>query len=144
MTRAQRLTLMAGLVLLAVMALLFPSAYSLNLLTQTVVAILICLSYQVLLNQGGLLSFGHAIFTGLGAYVVVHGLNARFGAGLDQWWFVSLLPLMAGAVAAAVGFMLGLTASAVSARETAKEIRIVCRPSIGSKSRPVLNATPVS
>ena len=111
MTRAQRLTLMAGLVLLAVMPLLFPSAYSLNLLTQTVVAILICLSYQVLLSQGGLLSFGHAIFTGLGAYVVVHGLNARFGAGLDQWWFVILLPLMAGAVAAAVGFMLGWLAT---------------------------------
>ena len=111
MTRTQRLPWIAGLVVLVLMPLLFPSAYGLNLLTQAVVAILICLSYQVLLSQGGLLSFGHAIFTGLGAYAVIHGLNARFGAGLDQWWFVLLLPLIAGTVAAATGFILGWLAT---------------------------------
>ena len=111
MTRTRRLPWIAGLVVLVLMPLLFPSAYGLNLLTQAVVAILICLSYQVLLSQGGLLSFGHAIFTGLGAYAVIHGLNARFGAGLDQWWFVLLLPLIAGTVAAATGFILGWLAT---------------------------------
>lgn len=99
-------------VILPLLPLTFSSAYSLNLLTQTVVAILICLSYQVLLSQGGLLSFGHAIFTGLGAYAMIHGLNARFEMALDRWWFIVLLPMIAGLVTAAVGLVLGWLATA--------------------------------
>ena len=35
----------------------------------------ICLSYNTLLAQGGLLSFGHAVYSGLGSFLAVHAMN---------------------------------------------------------------------
>ena len=37
------------------------------MLSQMGIAIVACLSYNMLLGQGGMLSFGHAVYTGLGA-----------------------------------------------------------------------------
>jgi branched-chain amino acid transport system permease protein len=37
---------------------------------------LLCLSYNLLLGQGGMLSFGHAVYSGMGSYVAIHALNA--------------------------------------------------------------------
>ena len=48
----------------------------LGLLSQIGIALVACLSYQLLLGEGGLLSFGHAIHTGLGAYAAMHALHA--------------------------------------------------------------------
>ena len=33
------------------------------------------LSYNMLLGQTGMLSFGHAVYSGLGAFFAVHALN---------------------------------------------------------------------
>ena len=44
------------------------------MLTQIGVAIVACLSYNMLLGQGGMLSFGHAVYTGLGSFVAVHAM----------------------------------------------------------------------
>jgi branched-chain amino acid transport system permease protein len=38
----------------------------LTVLSQMGIAIIACLSYNMLLGQGGMLSFGHAVYTGLG------------------------------------------------------------------------------
>lgn len=71
------------------------SPYAHSLLAQMGIAILACLSYNVLLGQGGMLSFGHAVYTGLGAYMAMHALQA---VSAGQWPMpVSLLPLV-GAV----------------------------------------------
>jgi ABC-type branched-subunit amino acid transport system permease subunit len=35
------------------------------MLSQMGIAIVACLSYNMLLGQGGMLSFGHAVYTGL-------------------------------------------------------------------------------
>ena len=45
------------------------------MLSQMGIAIVACLSYNILLGQGGMLSFGHAVYTGLGSFVAVHALN---------------------------------------------------------------------
>ena len=37
--------------------------------------IIICLSYNILLGQGGMLSFGHAVYTGLGSFIAIHAMN---------------------------------------------------------------------
>ena len=86
----------AGLCVLLVAApWLWTSQFSHSLLTQMGIAILACLSYNVLLGQGGMLSFGHAVYTGLGAYLTIHALQA---VSAGQWPIpVSLLPLV-GAV----------------------------------------------
>ena len=79
---------------LIVAPLIFKSALALSMLTQMGYMIVICLSYNLLLGQGGMLSFGHAVYVGLGAYGTVHALNMVSGGALPLP--VSLLPLVGG------------------------------------------------
>ena len=71
---------------------LFTSGLSVTMLSQMGIAIIACLSYNMLLGQGGMLSFGHAVYTGLGSFVAIHALN-RYGGGALP---VSLVPLVGG------------------------------------------------
>ena len=71
---------------------LFTSGLSVTLLSQMGIAIIACLSCNMLLGQGGMLSFGHAVYTGLGAFVAIHALNLYGGGALP----VSLVPLVGG------------------------------------------------
>ena len=43
--------------------------------SQMGIAIIVCLSYNMLLGQGGMLSFGHAVYSGLGSFLAIHTLN---------------------------------------------------------------------
>ncbi|WP_374413845.1 branched-chain amino acid ABC transporter permease [Hydrogenophaga sp.] len=81
-------------IVLAVAPLLFSSNLSITMLTQMGIAIIACLSYNILLGQGGMLSFGHAVYSGLGSYVAIHTLNAAGGGQLPIP--VSLVPLAGG------------------------------------------------
>ena len=56
--------------LLAVAPLVFTSSLSVSMLSQIGIAIVACLSYNMLLGQGGMLSFGHAVYTGLACVAV--------------------------------------------------------------------------
>ncbi len=79
---------------LLVAPLVFSSNLSVTMLTQMGIAIIACLSYNILLGQGGMLSFGHAVYTGLGSYLAIHALNWVSGGG---WPIpVSLIPLVGG------------------------------------------------
>ena len=40
------------------------------------IMIIFALSYNMLLGQTGLLSFGHAVYYGLGGFVAIHAMNA--------------------------------------------------------------------
>ena len=90
-----RLLIWAGFALLLIVApLVFSSNLSITMLAQMGIAIIACLSYNILLGQGGMLSFGHAVYTGLGSYVAIHVLNA---VSAGRWHIpVSLLPLVGG------------------------------------------------
>ncbi len=90
---------------LAAAPLVFSSSLSLQVLSQVGIAIIACLSYGLLLGQGGLLSFGHAVYSGAGAFLAIHTLNA-LGAG-RLGLPVSLLPLAGGVAALAVGSVFG-------------------------------------
>ena len=59
------------------------------------IAIIACLAYNMLLGQGGMLSFGHAVYSGLGGFLAIHALN-KVGAG-SLHLPVSLVPLVGGA-----------------------------------------------
>ena len=54
---------------------LFTSSLALTMLSQIGYLIIICLSYNMLLGQGGMLSFGHAVYTGLGSFIAIHAIN---------------------------------------------------------------------
>jgi len=72
----------------------FTSSLSVTMLSQMGIAIIACLSYNMLLGQGGMLSFGHAVYSGLGSYVAIHALNAVSKGSLTIP--VSLLPIVGG------------------------------------------------
>jgi branched-chain amino acid transport system permease protein len=90
---------------MAVLPQLFTQGFALTLMSQMGVAIIFALSYNMLLGQSGMLSFGHAVYSGLGAYVAVHALNL---ASKGQIWMpVSLLPLVGGLAGAFFGVLFG-------------------------------------
>src|SRR6185503_3553423 len=74
---------------LIVAPLIFTSGLSMTILSQMGIGMVACLSYNMLLGQGGMLSFGHAVYTGLASFVCIHLLNG-IGAGMAVP--VSLVP----------------------------------------------------
>jgi branched-chain amino acid transport system permease protein len=91
--------------ILALAPVVFTSNLSGTMLAQMGIAIIACLSYNMLLGQGGMLSFGHAVYTGLGAFVAIHALNA-ISAG-QTFIPVSLLPLVGGLAGMGFAVLLG-------------------------------------
>jgi branched-chain amino acid transport system permease protein len=75
------------------------------MLSQMGIAIIACLSYNMLLGQGGMLSFGHAVYTGLGSYMAIHALN-QVTAGAFKLP-VSLIPIVGGLAGMAFAILLG-------------------------------------
>jgi len=90
---------------MAVLPLLFTQGFAVTLMSQMGVMIIFALSYNMLLGQGGMLSFGHAVYFGLGAFVAVHVLNLSSKGQI--WMPVSLLPLVGGLAGAFFGILFG-------------------------------------
>ena len=65
---------LAFLVALFGLPQLFDSILAISILNQMAIAIVFALSYNMLLGQGGMLSFGHAVYFGLGGFLSVHAL----------------------------------------------------------------------
>ncbi len=82
--------------------LVFTSSLSHTMLSQMGIAIIVCLAYNILLGQGGMLSFGHAVYSGMGSFLAIHMLNV-VGKG-DFALPVSLVPIVGGL--AGLGFAL--------------------------------------
>ncbi len=80
--------------LLIAAPLLFKSSLSLTMLSQAGYLVIICLSYNILLGQGGMLSFGHAVYAGLGSFLAIHAMNM---AASGRFYIpLSLIPLVGG------------------------------------------------
>jgi len=84
---------------------IFGSGFARALLAQMGIWIVFALSYNMLLGQTGLLSFGHAVYSGLGAYFAIHAL-ALIGKGALVFP-VSLLPLVGGFAGLLFGVVFG-------------------------------------
>jgi branched-chain amino acid transport system permease protein len=76
-----------------------------TMLTQMGIGIIACLAYNILLGQGGMLSFGHAVYSGMGAFLAIHALNMA-GAG-TLGVPVSLIPLVGGLAGLVCAALLG-------------------------------------
>jgi branched-chain amino acid transport system permease protein len=75
--------------------------YHLNMVTEIILFSLYAVSYNLLLGYAGLLSFGHAMFFGLGAFVTAVSFIHLPGLSL---WYALLIALAATIVA---GFVIG-------------------------------------
>ena len=85
--------------------LVFTSNLSGTILAQMGIAIIACLSYNILLGQGGMLSFGHAVYTGLGSFVAIHALNTVTAGNANIP--VTLIPLVGGLAGIGFAVLLG-------------------------------------
>ncbi len=85
--------------------LVFTSGLSITMLSQMGIAIIACLSYNILLGQGGMLSFGHAVYTGLGSFLAIHALNRVASGALPIP--VSAIPLVGGLAGMGFAVLLG-------------------------------------
>jgi branched-chain amino acid transport system permease protein len=94
---------------LLVMPQLFSSNFGLTILCQIGIVIVSCVSFHLLLGEGGMLSFGHAVYTGMGGYFAIHALNA-WGKG-EHYIPVSLLPLVGGLGSLCLAFFLGFVST---------------------------------
>ncbi len=79
---------------LIVAPLVWTTSFAQTMLSQIGIAIIACLAYNILLGQGGMLSFGHAVYSGLGSFIAIHALNLASAGTLAVP--VSLLPLVGG------------------------------------------------
>ncbi|XVJ70091.1 MAG: branched-chain amino acid ABC transporter permease [Rhizobacter sp.] len=102
-------TLVLSWMAFAVVVLLAPwffsSGLGLSVLSQIGIAMIACLSYNLLYGQGGMLSFGHAVYSGAGAYMAIHTLNQVSAGALTVP--VSLMPVVGGLAGMALAAVLG-------------------------------------
>lgn len=90
---------------LFVAPLLWTTGFAHTMLSQMGIAVIACLAYNVLLGQGGMLSFGHAVYSGLGSFLAIHTLNAVSAGTLALP--VSLVPLVGGLAGLLFAALLG-------------------------------------
>ena len=95
---------LALVLFLAVPPFVWPQSWLLAYLAQTATMIVFALSYNLLLGETGLLSFGHAAYSGLGALIAAQVFN-RIGAPLV------LLPLIGGIGGALCGVLFGFVST---------------------------------
>ena len=104
------LPLIVFAVVLAVIPFFGPTRTVYSLMNAMGVYIVFAMSYNMLLGRAGLLSFGHAVYFGLGGYAAVHAMeaieNASYGDG-GFWasypvFFLPIIGFAGGALAGAV------------------------------------------
>ncbi len=80
------------------------SDFGRSLLSQMGIAAVFALSYNLLLGQTGLLSFGHAVYFGLGGYAAIHLMRA-----INSGWPIPmpLVPLAGAFAGLAFGIVFG-------------------------------------
>jgi branched-chain amino acid transport system permease protein len=103
-----RLSFIVGLVLLGFLGLIpvlsvaFEDPFLLTLFTRIVIMAIAAVSLNLILGYGGMVSFGHAAYIGVGGYTVgilaFHGVNAAW----IQW---PLAVIISGIVAALIGLL---------------------------------------
>ena len=94
-----------GFALILLLApIIFSKGSALSILSQIGTVMIFGLSYNMLLGQGGMLSFGHAVYSGLGAFFAIHAMNS---SGLGAAVPTSLIPLVGGVAGMAFGVLFG-------------------------------------
>jgi branched-chain amino acid transport system permease protein len=77
--------LLAILALLPVYAALTGNTFALSLFTRIVIFAIAAVSLNLIMGFGGMVSFGHAVYLGIGGYVVGILAKEGVGSGFVQW-----------------------------------------------------------
>jgi branched-chain amino acid transport system permease protein len=103
MSRARALTLAFGLLALALVPLAATALnepFYLDLFRRIMIFAIAAVSLDLILGYGGMVSFGHAAYLGLGAYAVAIPAHYGIESGLVQW---PLAMVLSGLVALVIG-----------------------------------------
>jgi len=92
--------LLVLLALLPVYAALTGNTFALSLFTRIVIFAIAAVSLNLVMGFGGMVSFGHAVYLGIGGYVVGILAKEGIGSGFVQW---PLALVVSGVFALAVG-----------------------------------------
>ena len=85
---------LAAVGILIVLPWIVRTGAAVPVMNQMGIAIVFALSFNMLLGQGGMLSFGHAVYFGVGGFIAAHALNL---AGRGAFYLpVPLLPIVGG------------------------------------------------
>lgn len=103
------LTWLALAILLAAAPQVFPSQGALTIMSLMGIMTIFALSYNLLLGQTGLLSFGHAVYFGLGGFVAIHAMNAIIHAKLPI--SIPAVPLIGGLAGLVFGVLFGVVST---------------------------------
>jgi len=102
-SRARTLTLVSGLLVLLVVpvvAALADQPFYLDLFRRIMIFAIAAVSLDLILGFGGMVSFGHAAYLGIGAYAVAIPAFYGITSGLVQW---TLALVLSGLIALAIG-----------------------------------------
>ena len=94
-----------GAVILIILPFFFTGGGSLTIMNQIGITIVLAMSYNMLLGQGGMLSFGHAVYMGIGGFVAVHVMNLVENEYM--WLPLPFLPLVGGLVGLGFATIIG-------------------------------------
>ncbi len=95
-------------IIAAIALILLPMVFAANsaitIMNQMAITIIFALAYNMLLGQGGMLSFGHAVYMGVGGFACMHIMNTTdfFGA-----FPLPVLPIFGGLVGMALAVLVG-------------------------------------
>ncbi|KIN70203.1 Inner-membrane translocator [Sulfitobacter noctilucicola] len=96
--------IIAGIALM-LMPFIFTSNSALTIMNQMWITVIFALAYNMLLGQGGMLSFGHAVYMGLGGFFCMHIMNYVEDYGVA--FPLPLLPLFGGLFGMGFAMLIG-------------------------------------
>ncbi len=95
----------AYLAVLLALPQFFDSILAISIFNQIAIAIVFALSYNMLLGQGGMLSFGHAVYFGMGGFLAVHALLMIENETV--YFSVLWIPLIGGVIGLLTAIFIG-------------------------------------
>ncbi|QDO96711.1 branched-chain amino acid ABC transporter permease [Ferrovibrio terrae] len=94
-----------ALIVMLVLPKIFTSGAALTTMCLMGIMIVFSLAYNMLLGQTGMLSFGHAVYYGLGGFLAVHAMNVISAGKLPIP--LPVVPLVGGLMGLIFGFIFG-------------------------------------
>jgi branched-chain amino acid transport system permease protein len=82
---AMTVVLLAGLALVPLYALLTGNAFAMTLFTRVLILAIAAVSLNLIMGYGGMVSFGHAAYLGIGGYAVGILWKEGIASGFVQW-----------------------------------------------------------
>lgn len=106
----QYLPWIAFAVAMALAPLWFDSSFALTIMSRIGIMMIFAVAYNMLLGQGGMLSFGHAVYFGMAGYFTVHFINGMQD-DVIPYVPISLVPIYGALVGLALGVVIGFVST---------------------------------